>query len=344
MRAASIVAGHSDYADDVACCITIEREGTAGTVGTPGDGLDIIDNETELYAMLDAGPRVKVVRQINWCGSAGTNIIGCSYLSQPASSSPGKGMVVVKLSVPAFDGALWLHEYGHNAGLGHSADPRAIMYFAYDGRNSLLTQFECDRYHIPLSMAQMTLRDLGACNDADRDQFVTTADNCPTKNNPDQSDDDSDRVGTVCDNCPALSNADQTDVDTDTLGDTCDPCVDRDHDGYGSPASVACSDGDTLDCNDTSAVAHPGGTEVCDGLDNDCDGGIDNSRCKAFDVSSDERVDGVELAWIGRAFGSCSLDPSSEWWGPVNYTRVDGDDLAVLGAAWACDTTPVCAP
>ena len=42
-------------------------------------------------------------------------------------------------------------------------------------------------------------------------------------------------------------------------------CGDGDGDGYGSGR----------DCDDQAAAAYPGGVEVCDGLDNDCDGNID---------------------------------------------------------------------
>ncbi|MBK7857398.1 MAG: putative metal-binding motif-containing protein [Archangiaceae bacterium] len=35
---------------------------------------------------------------------------------------------------------------------------------------------------------------------------------------------------------------------------------------------------DDTDCDDTSAAAHPGGTEVCDGHDNDCNGAIDEGQ------------------------------------------------------------------
>tara|TARA_R110002096_G_scaffold171490_4_gene344464 strand:+ start:82581 stop:84287 length:1707 start_codon:yes stop_codon:yes gene_type:complete len=45
---------------------------------------------------------------------------------------------------------------------------------------------------------------------------------------------------------------------------------DRDEDGFG-----ACFD----DCNDASDAARPGGSEVCDGLDNDCDGQVDEVGC-----------------------------------------------------------------
>jgi len=130
---------------------------------------------------------------------------------------------------------------------------------------------------------------------------------------------------------------------------------DEDADGYGDdaaeeqgcwvPVGNATVGGD---CDDHNDDVHPDADEVCDDLDNDCDGGVDNGRCEGFDVSSDERVDGVELAWMGRAFGSCSPEPSSQWWGPVDYTHddcVDGDDLAVLSAAWSCTVTaPVCQP
>lgn len=41
------------------------------------------------------------------------------------------------------------------------------------------------------------------------------------------------------------------------------PCEDKDRDGY------CVEDGD---CDDTNASIHPGAPEVCDGIDNNCDG------------------------------------------------------------------------
>jgi len=59
---------------------------------------------------------------------------------------------------------------------------------------------------------------------------------------------------------------------------------DSDGDGYGNPAvhHQACYAttgwvSNSLDCNDANAAIKPGATEVCDGVDNDCDGGIDNA-------------------------------------------------------------------
>ncbi len=56
--------------------------------------------------------------------------------------------------------------------------------------------------------------------------------------------------------------------------------------------------------------------------------------CPTFDASGDGRIDGVELAWLGRAFGLDSLAPSGEWWFAIDLDRngiVDGDDLSILG-------------
>jgi len=58
----------------------------------------------------------------------------------------------------------------------------------------------------------------------------------------------------------------QTDSDRDGTGDACDPCTDADHDGY-------CAWQD--DCDDGNPKANPDEKEVCDGVDNDCDGLVD---------------------------------------------------------------------
>ncbi|MCB9676436.1 MAG: putative metal-binding motif-containing protein [Alphaproteobacteria bacterium] len=56
--------------------------------------------------------------------------------------------------------------------------------------------------------------------------------------------------------------------------------VDADGDGYGDGAStsvLACAApvgtaGDATDCDDSSGAVHPGAPEICDGIDNDCNG------------------------------------------------------------------------
>ena len=68
---------------------------------------------------------------------------------------------------------------------------------------------------------------------------------------------------------------------TDAPADAADAtptCVDRDGDGYGT----GCARGP--DCDDTDAQRHPGATERCNGLDDDCDGTGDVARSDALDA------------------------------------------------------------
>lgn len=74
--------------------------------------------------------------------------------------------------------------------------------------------------------------------------------------------------------------------------------LDTDRDGFRSPlpgfapgAVGACGD----DCDDTSAAAYPGGMEVCDGVDNDCDGVVDNGSAY-LDALRDEIPTALQLA------------------------------------------------
>jgi glucose/arabinose dehydrogenase len=109
------------------------------------------------------------------------------------------------------------------------------------------------------------------------------------------------------------------------------------------------NDGFTIaegDCDDLAADTFPGAPDLCDGVDNSCSGTADDDRCNRFEADGGGRVDGIELVWVGRAFGTCSEDPPAQWWYPVDYTLdgcVDGDDLAVLGAVFACfGSAPIC--
>ena len=80
---------------------------------------------------------------------------------------------------------------------------------------------------------------------------------------------------------------------------------DADGDGYGSPSvSMRGCDGtvpagfaaNSTDCNDANPNLHPGATEICNALDDDCDGTADNSApalCNDGDACTDDVCNGV---------------------------------------------------
>ena len=82
---------------------------------------------------------------------------------------------------------------------------------------------------------------------------------------------------------------------------------DGDGDGFGNPAVTAPScDGnppagyvlDATDCDDTNPTVHPGALEICNGVDDDCDGIIDNggnTLCDDGNVCSDDTCNGTSL-------------------------------------------------
>jgi hypothetical protein len=92
--------------------------------------------------------------------------------------------------------------------------------------------------------------------------------------------------------CNGLDDDCDTEIDEifDTDHDGWTSCGSRD--GLGQPyhAPLASS----VDCNDGEPTAHPGGTEVCDGFDNNCDGVID----EPFDVDHDTYTTCGDLTFV----------------------------------------------
>ena len=101
-----------------------------------------------------------------------------------------------------------------------------------------------------------------------RPSRIAFTDDCPTVDDPDQTDTDDDGVGDACDVCPDVADSAQLDRDGDGVGDLCDDCPsvpdpdqsDADGDGIGS-ACDACPD-----------AAGPGGEAAgCPCVAADCD-------------------------------------------------------------------------
>ena len=109
--------------------------------------------------------------------------------------------------------------------------------------------------------------------DADGDGYTATGGDC--------DDSDADVHPNAEEVCDGVDN--DCDGETDE-GDAVDAetwYTDADGDGFGDAetAQTACAASglvaDSTDCDDADPAAHPGGEEICDGHDNDCDGTID---------------------------------------------------------------------
>ncbi len=90
--------------------------------------------------------------------------------------------------------------------------------------------------------------------------------------------------------------------------------IDGDGDGYGDLAVTGdCSDPDAVpvagDCDDTNTLIGPEAVEVCDDIDNDCDGGIDEDASDAAALYLDADADGYGNA----DFSEVRCEGTSGW-------------------------------
>ena len=153
---------------------------------------------------------------------------------------------------------------------------------------------------------------------------TTTACEQPSGYVDDDQDCDDGSAGTNPDGtelCDGVDNDCDGTVDEDDALDAATWYEDDDGDSYGdaSSSTVSCSQptgyvADATDCDDTESAANPGETEVCDELDNDCDGDVD---------------EGVESTWYldydGDGYGDDSETESACSAPTSKYVSVGGD-------------------
>lgn len=152
--------------------------------------------------------------------------------------------------------------------------------------------------------------------------------------------------GTDCNDADAQVNPGKTEV-CDSKDNDCDAQIDEnvkttyyadaDADGYGSPfvTTQACTlpsgfSTNNTDCNDSAASINPGATEICDSIDNNCNGSTDEGVKGTYYVDADSDTYGDTSVSVT----ACSR--------PTGYVSVSGDcndsDAAVNPAATeVCD-------
>lgn len=124
-------------------------------------------------------------------------------------------------------------------------------------------------------------------------------------------------IAIACDGKPTTEPGGTTEDDTGPSTD----CADVDGDGY-------CEGAD--DCDDTDAATNPGASEVCDGVDNDCDGEVDEDVANTY--YADEDNDGFGDS----AVTTIACEPSAGWV-PTDGDCVDSDATIYPDAEELCD-------
>ncbi len=183
------------------------------------------------------------------------------------------------------------------------------------------------------------------CDDADADAFpgslaLECSHDRDCNGHPDADNDNDGHDSLTCegDDCddtrsfvyPGAGEVNCDGLDTDCTGDM-STTEDADQDGYANSGCVAA--GAELDCDDDDAASFPGGSEICDEVDNDCDG-------TWADGGADDDVDG----YLDTACGGNDCDDTDATNHPGADNDADGYEDARCGGDDCDDFDPAFNP
>ena len=153
-----------------------------------------------------------------------------------------------------------------------------------------------------------------SCTDTDGDGFAREGGSCGARDcndtdpsvNPDASEICTDGIDNDCNGLADVVDANAVDCPVSN------GCFDNDGDRF-SPDGDLCG---PVDCDDFDATVNPGATEACaDGVDNDCDGAVDND---------DPECNGSDC--IGQLAGATPGTPEPPQLPAVTITRAEWDE------------------
>jgi hypothetical protein len=194
----------------------------------------------------------------------------------------------------------------------------------------------------------------GDCNDSNAAVNPNATETCDNiDNNCDgtidegcDADGDGFNASTDCDDSNAAVNPNATEV-CDAIDNNCDGVInegivftdyftDADGDGYGDDATLinACvQPANTVtvsgDCNDLNNLVSPGATEVCNTIDDNCDGQIDEGLLNSYYVDAD----GDGLGDMNNTITACAMLPGYA----DNGNDCDDTQASILGPGSSCD-------